>query len=108
MAKTITKDSFFHSRLQQFVANSLFPAGAGDWYKNKGYGKKGEVDDEAPFRDFVEKQKTDKKSHYYKEFQGLDLSLKKGLFSRGKYLLPSLFSRYQHGLQRNWSNSTCF
>ncbi|CZH93927.1 Uncharacterised protein [Legionella pneumophila] len=56
MAKTITKDSFFHSRLQQFVANSLFPAGAGDWYKNKGYGKKGEVDDEAPFRDFVEKQ----------------------------------------------------
>ncbi|HAU1152454.1 TPA: Dot/Icm T4SS effector SdbB [Legionella pneumophila] len=77
MAKTITKDSFFHSRLQQFVANSLFPAGAGDWYKNKGYGKKGEMDDEAPFRDFVEKQKTDKKSHYYKEFQGLDLSLKK-------------------------------
>lgn len=77
MAKTITKDSFFHSRLQQFVANSLFPAGAGDWYKSKGYGKKGEVDDEAPFRDFVEKQKTDKKSHYYKEFQGLDLSLKK-------------------------------
>lgn len=77
MARTITKDSFFHSRLQQFVANALFPAGSGDWYKSKGYGKKKEVDDEAPFRDFVHKQKTDEKSHYYKEFQGLDLSLTK-------------------------------
>lgn len=27
MAKTITKDSFFHSRLQQFVANSFFQQG---------------------------------------------------------------------------------
>lgn len=77
MARTITKDSFFHSRLQQFVANALFPAGSGDWYKSKGYGKKKEVDDEAPFRDFAHKQKTDEKAYYYKEFQGLDLSLTK-------------------------------
>lgn len=69
MAKTITKDSFFHSRLQQFAANSLFPAGAGDWYKNKGYGKKGEVDDEAPFRDFVEKQKPIKNHTIIKSFK---------------------------------------
>ena len=77
MPRTITKNSFFHNRLQQFIANALFPAGSGDWYKSKGYGKKNEVDDEAPFRDFVQKQKTDEKSHYYKEFHGLNLSLSK-------------------------------
>jgi hypothetical protein len=75
MSKKVTKNSFFHKRLQQFVANSLFPAGTGDWYKSKGYGAKDSLDEDDPFRDFVQKQMMDPNSHYHEQFKNLNLSL---------------------------------
>ncbi|WP_233586576.1 Dot/Icm T4SS effector alpha/beta hydrolase [Legionella sp. km772] len=72
--KEITKDSFLHRRLQDFVANLLFPVGKGDWYKEKKYGDKKSEDIFNPFNDFVSKQR-EPKGHYYKAFKDLDLSL---------------------------------
>lgn len=72
--RLITKDSFFHDRLQNFVANLLFPVGNGDWYKEKKYGDKNSQDLFSPFHDFVQKQR-EPKGHYFTAFQGLDLSL---------------------------------
>ncbi len=73
--KKIQSDSFFHSRLQAFVANSLFPSGQGDWYKSKGYGAKNPQDDYAPFDDFLAQQQSDEKAIYHKAFKGLDFKL---------------------------------
>lgn len=64
---------FFRRRLQRFIASSLFPVGKGDWYKSKGYGTKGTVGD--AFSDFMEKQKSDEKAHYFRQFKGLDFTL---------------------------------
>lgn len=65
-----SKDNFFRKRLQQFVANALFPAGNGDWFRLKGYGK----EKKDPFNDFVEKQKNDVDAQYYHSFMGINLS----------------------------------
>ena len=67
----VTSNSFLHKRLQNFVAGVLFPLGAGDWYKIKGYGTK---DLNSPFDDFVRQQR-EPNAQYYKTFQDLDLSL---------------------------------
>ncbi|KTC66051.1 SdbB protein (plasmid) [Legionella adelaidensis] len=74
MAKKVKTSSFFHSRMQQFVANLLFPVGTGDWYKSKGYGAKGANPNDA-FSDFMHTQKTDSKAQYYQAFKGLDFKL---------------------------------
>lgn len=74
-SKLITKDSFFHKRLQQAIANTLFPTGSGDWYKIKGYG----TATKRPFNDFIIKQTSDKNAQYHEAFQDLDLTL--GLIS---------------------------
>lgn len=72
--RLITKDSFFHDRLQNFVANLLFPVGNGDWYKEKKYGDKKSQDIFNPFNDFVKKQR-EPSGNYFKAFQDLDISL---------------------------------
>lgn len=74
--KTVKSDSFFHRRLQEFVANALFPAGQGDWYKSKGYGAKNTDGNEyAAFDDFLAQQKNDETALYYKSFKGLNFEL---------------------------------
>lgn len=72
--KLITKDSFFHGRIQRFVAGLLFPVGAGDWYKSKKYGTVNSTDPTEPFKDFVSKQ-SKPEGQYYKAFENLKLSL---------------------------------
>ncbi|WP_298626216.1 Dot/Icm T4SS effector alpha/beta hydrolase [uncultured Legionella sp.] len=73
--KTAKSDSFFHSRLQAFVANALFPSGQGDWYKSKGYGKDPKGGEYAAFDDFLAQQKNDETAIYHKAFKGLDFEL---------------------------------
>lgn len=76
MSKMVKSDSFLHRRLQRFVAESLFPAGKGDWYKNKNYGSKpGATLIQTPFEDFIQQQKTDEKALYFKIFKGLEFEL---------------------------------
>lgn len=66
----ITKDSFIHSRLQNFVAGMLFPAGKGDWYKNKKYGNNEGL---SPAKNFCQQQKRDETAYYYDSFKGLSI-----------------------------------
>ncbi len=74
--KTVKQDSFFHNRLQLFVANALFPTGNGDWYQSKGYGtNKENAGEHAAFDDFIEQQKNDSEANYFKAFKGLDFKL---------------------------------
>jgi hypothetical protein len=74
--KSVKSESFFHSRLQAFVANALFPSGQGDWYKSKGYGANNPNGGEyAAFDDFLAQQKTDEKALYHNAFSGLNFEL---------------------------------
>lgn len=72
--KPIDRETFFHYRLQRFVASFLFPPGKGDWFAKKGYGKGCDLSKKSPFDYFYEEQITDKKSRYYRDFKGLALA----------------------------------
>jgi hypothetical protein len=72
----IDRDSFFHRRLQSFVASFLFPPGNGDWFAKKGYGKGKDLNEKTPFDYFHDEQTSNKKARYYEDFKGLSFSQK--------------------------------
>ena len=72
----ISKPSFIHTRLQNFVAGMLFPAGSSDWYRMKKYGLNTTNEPAmSPCNDFCYQQKNNPKAYYYKEFENLDIGV---------------------------------
>ena len=67
--RLISKSSFVHTRLQNFTAGILFPAGQGDWYKKKKYGNS----ECSPPEDFCLQQKNSPNAHFYEAFSGLNI-----------------------------------